>query len=527
MKLLVVDDEEQIREGIKRFISTLDLPVAEIRTASDGQEALLILKEYCPDVILSDVVMPGMDGIQLIREIRQQNKEINAIMISGYSDLSYLKSAFKVDAIDYILKPVNIEEFEAVLTKVFRNIEERRLDQISKESISKKYEESLPVLRCRFLSNLISGTSSKKEDICSKTEDLGFPGICNKEHVVIAVAIGEWEVSIQTDIIEIIESAISEKNDLCDTYTFEMHENEIVIVLFFSDTENIIGTTDDLTERIMKKVRLNFGTDLSAGVSDPGNDLTDISESYKQASEAVKQSFIFGMGSVVRYKDICDRDELDFALSSDLEKRLISLIYAGDVEGIDPVLNTMFTDNLQQTYRVTGQKIVQIRIGLIGFIHRLLNDMGIDVNERYSDMDWSEITQLDTLDSIRKWLGVLLRDICENTNQMRKSKSVIIVDKIKEIINDKYNEPIGVQEIAEELKISNNYLSAIFKQSTGISFTRYLTKVRLEKAKELIEDSLLKIQDIAVMVGYEDQNYFSRVFRRQYGISPSEMREIH
>lgn len=526
MKLLVVDDEEQIREGIKRFICTLDLPVAEIKTASDGQEALAIINDYCPDIVLSDVVMPGMDGIQLIRKIKEKNKEIKAIMISGYTDLSYLKSAFKVDAIDYILKPVNIGELESVLTKTIKDIEERKIEQINKDTIRKKYDESLPLLRSKFLSDLINGAYSKFDDVSDKADSLGFIMTCEMKHIVMTVTIEDWEPSVQTEVIDMIESMLNESGTFRDAFIFELHENEIVIVMFFRSTNIVTGSINEFTEHLMKKVRMNFGTDLSVGVSNPGNELLDLAGSYKQAAEAVKQSFILGMGSVVHYMDVCERDELNLVLTNDLEKRLISLIYTGDTEGIDSFLSAMFTEYSSQNFKVTGQKVLQIKVSLIGFIYKLLNDMDIDIGEKYSGTDWSKFTQLETLESIRKWIEELLSDICKNTCQMRKSKSEIMVAKIKEIIHDKYGKPIGIQDVADELGISNNYLSAIFKQSTGISFTRYLTKVRLDKAKALIDDSLLKIQDISFMVGYEDQNYFARVFRREYGVSPSEMREI-
>ena len=540
IKLLIVDDEEQIRRGIKKYVQSLGFPIELIETAADGEEALRYSYTIEPDILITDVVMPGMDGIELAKQVREYNCNIKIIMISGYSDIEYMKHAFKFEAVDYILKPVDILELRSVLSKVIARIEEERRDRESKEIMRRKLGESMPLLREKFLFNFVSGGYSESRYVLERLEFLDIHILRQKSYVVIDFLVGnsvftdkeqDRQEQIQLDTLGVYE-LLKRKGEKFPGFTvFNGHEHEIIIIISFHTQHLADGynhfLTDFITD-IQKDVYLQYGRSITAGIGNAAMDIMEIPESYRQSVEAVNQRFTLGKGNIIFYSDIHSQEELKFILPKDMQKELISCIYSGNISGANTVLDSIFLGLQNKIFKFTDRTIQVIKLELISFILRLTRDIDISIDNRFylKNLDWNQVMQLDTLNEIKDWLEKTLMFVCESGMQARKSKSILIVDKAKEIITNCYKEPISVQYVADLLKISSNYLSALFKQETGVNFTEYMTQVRLSKARELMKDPSLKVYEICSMVGYEDQNYFARTFKKHFGISPSEFREM-
>jgi two-component system response regulator YesN len=535
-RILIVDDEEQTRSGIKKLLQATKPDIEEIQTAGDGEEALRLVHSFQPDILITDVVMPRMDGIELVKQARVINQSLKIIMISGFSELEYLKSALKYDAADYILKPIDIREISDVVDLVFERIRKEFGDRQHDELLARKLEESLPLLREKFALGFIEGNYSEFEYVSSRMEFLELPVLMKGRYVSVDIVLGEEKTSqtnkqsMEFGSLPVCHYIRTQGSTIPGLLVVGSHENEIILVLsFFPDTEPVecIRATIHFMETIQPRIESRFGRCSTAGIGNPTDSLMGIPKSYRQSVDAVNQRFVLGCGVIIPYSDILEFGELGFFLPKDREKTLQELILVADFQTMEMELDAWFDVLAARLGSVDGRVIQQFKLELIGFLLQTVKEVGIALDGQSSIelLQWDRVMKLDTMGAIRVWFITSVTKLSTLGAAQRRSRSLALVDKSRQIIRNEYRDPINLQIVAERLNVSSNYLSAVFKQELKIGFIEFLIEFRMMKAKELMKDPTLKIQTIGSMVGYGDQNYFARAFRKRFGVSPTEYRE--
>ena len=535
-KLLIVEDERSTREGLRDCVNWDSYNIAVVGEAANGQEALSFLLENPVDIVLTDVVMPLMDGIELVRQIRERNIDTKVVFVSGYWDMAYLKSAFKLDAIDYILKPVKLSELEKVIQKITDICRREMEEKIKVQKMRDKLEASMPLLREKFVAELLTGTFQKKDAIEQRILFLDIPFAADGYYTVItlqasqnvetniAEKIEEYEIR-RMIIKDVIESTLLETcyNSFCLT----MNGNDTRIIVILHSRHSILyDEIISIAQRMQRNIHAFLDIPISIGIGEEVQNIEFLKISYNKSLRALEQEYFLGEGQIIHYKDIDFRsDVLDYFLHYYTLEKLLNAVRLGNKREVKSIVNQIFKD-IESCSGMNIDHIQTICFEIIVLIEKfLLKSYNISLNIGQKKSLWNKILKLKTLKHTEEWLASQLCKLAQQVADIQNKRSKGIIGEIKKFIEEHYSENITVQTLAEEFYLTPNYISMLFKKETGENFKDYLTKIRIDKAKALIQDPLFKLYQVAESVGYKDPDYFTKVFKKYTGVTPSEYRE--
>jgi two-component system response regulator YesN len=541
LKLFIVDDEPDTREGLRYYFNWDKYNIEVVGEADDGSSAIPMIFREKPDIILTDVKMPEVDGIQMAKHIRASDKNAKIIFISGYDDVAYIKSALKLDAIDYILKPVDLNELEQVIEKVIHMIDEEKNAEALMYKMNAKLRKSMPTLREKYFMTLVRDGISNEKDIIKKMEFLELDLPMEAEYCIVVVSIDdkaeEFDDMSEKDkqlmafsVINICEELISNS---MRGYTFENRPGEYVCILklqreqdeegvYYEDTENLYSLLSSIKDSVYKFLKIS----VTIGVGLTVHSLKDISKSYSKAYENVNQRLFLGKNKIITIDSLEAEEDYIHQFDFSNTQQLSNIIKSSDEEKLVNVINIIFVDMAR--YKYTNVKYcLNICLQLILTASRQLIELQINVDESRFDerKAWEQIFEVDTIEDMKRIITNYLVTVSRYISEKRNRKSRNVIENIKEIIHRNYNENMTINEIANEVYLSTTYLCMVFKQETGETVNEYITKVRIEKAKELLKDPSYKIYDICYDIGYIEPGYFSKIFKKHTGLSPSEYRE--
>lgn len=406
-KLLIVEDENKTREALKACLDWTRLNITEIRDVSNGKQALSLMKEYQADLVISDIRMPEMDGIEMASQIRDLYPSTNVIIVSAYSEVSYLKSAIKIDAIDYLLKPYDSDELEQAVITGLRRLEESE----KKRRAESVLLSNLPLLREQWFRYVINSSRIYMHEWTEKKSSYHLDEFDGMEFVVISVDFQQME-GIDSLIFKQVVlqqlKAIVKRNTIILGFSvsFQNRDHELIIV----------------------------------GGDSPGENTTP---KWIEVARAIEQGII-----------------------------------------------------------ENGMHNIYVRCGPVV-------DSLMDINKSYAKRD-AIIAQTEEEARHVGYIPLQERD-------------TLLVQSIKKIIEKQYwSENLTVNSMADDLSYTSAYLCTIFKKATGITVNNYVNLYRIKRAKELLNDVTLKVADVSALVGFTSENYFSKVFKKYEGYSPSE-----
>jgi two-component system response regulator YesN len=539
LKLFIVDDEPDTREGLRYYFDWKNYGIEVIGEADDGSAAIPIILQEKPDIVLSDVRMTDMDGIEMAKHIRSSNENVKIVFISGYDDIGYIKSALKVDAIDYILKPVDLNELAAVIEKVIKLINEEKEEKLRISKLNQKLMESMPTLREKFFMTLVRDGIREEKSIDKKIEFLELDLPRDAEYCLFVISIddkGEVFDSISErnkqltsySIINICEELI---NKSMKGHAFENRPGEYICIVrlqcredeynqCYGDEENLYSLLKDIKDNIHKFLKLS----VTIGVGLTVSSLKDISQSYSIAYENVNQKLFLGKNQII----IDNLQEEDYIHQFDFSntQRLANIIKSSDEEKLTEAVEDIFKE-IARYKNANIKYCLNIGLQLILTASRQLMELQINTDESLLDENqvWERLFKLETLEDMKAVIINYLVAVSRYISEKRNKKSRNIIEQIKEIIHKKYNENITISDIAKEVYLSTTYLCMVFKQETGDTVNEYITEVRIEKAKELLKNPQNKLYDICYSIGYIEPGYFSKIFKKHTGLSPTEYRD--
>lgn len=497
MRAMICDDDEIIRKGLCTVVDWSGLGVEIVGTAGDGKEGLILLKEQKPDLLLTDIRMPQVDGLELIQEGKKQNPDLMVIVFSGYDDFAYVRRALRLGVQDYLMKPINMEELILQVTACASQF--RRVAQESFEEME------------NFLRNwLVYGDSVN--DRIQKLE----------------------RECCQVLILE------TEKNGIYFRYLAEEFRKQKIYVLFQKERRCelvIMGKSElqvevlgnkciELAERYFQKEK----TALVTAASSIGSQIYSLRRCYNEAQNALKLKYIKGYNQNLTYQDMQQYQKAEkvegerFAAISN--KELILAVKQGDLKKTEEQLKRLQRSMLD--LGMDSYLYMQFMVGsLYHEILRELDTIGIRVELVFENPidEYRRLIECDTMEKAAEVLNENVRRICEYVYTQQSGAYSNSVYKALQYIGKHYSEPsLGLEEVAEEAGLSTGRFSTLFKTETAMTFTDYLLRLRMEKAKELMKNPNMKIYEAAQFAGYENIPYFSTAFKKYTGVSPSEYR---
>ena len=528
-KIMLVDDEEEIRKGIIKKIDWKSVGFEVVGDAENGEEALEKIELLEPNVVMTDIRMPYMDGLMLTEKIRQKYPSMKVLIFSGYDDFDYAKKAINLNVTEYILKPVNGEELTAILKKLRTHLDEEIEQKRDVTLLRESYRNNLPIIREHFLNDLIHGTI-KTDQIDAKLMEYGIP-IGNAKKWLIAVIDMAEESSRklslhqEQELIPIsVKHLAEEKLEGYCRYTLFHASKEMIIIAAIDQEQsqtgliNVLGDICKETKRILEVV-------ITIGIGHSCSQLDHIYRSYQEAVNALGYKEIVGTGSTIYINDVepMHRGKLEF--DSKAESELVAAIKFGTKEKIDTVVLQMMA--MLDDAKVHVRQYQTYILSVLSSLTRL--------GQQY-DLDFRQITGLESRypdilnttynrEDFQNWLVKVSYQMNEMLSKEREHTTQNVIREAKQYILDHYQNPdLSVEMLCRHLHMSPAYFSTTFKKETGQAYIAYLTEVRLNKAVELLNTTDDKTYVIAAKVGYQEQNYFSYVFKKRFGISPTKYR---
>ncbi len=513
---IVVDDESIIRKGAIKKLSSISDRVTCIGEAQDGREALELIKNLNPDIIITDMNMPVMDGGALLPEITTNYPDKHIIVISGYKDFEYTKHAIKANAVDYILKPFRKEDLIASVENAIRLIENSTLMQ--KQLVSNKAEKEYAQYEydISMLKNSILGYHTTEVRLTS--EKLNF---INDTHNLVLVTLHSQSPLAEDNLQNFLK-----ENGFGDLalYLQHIHNQNLGFMILFIPQRSALGTRD-LCSQVVRSLSSLFAgnhTVVSYGISESHGSLTALHDAFIETVKALNYMGITEQGKTYFYHEI----PLNTTLIIDWKRseELMFRIEAGMTEEISLLLDDLFR-------YIAGLPLCSL-YDAKNYLFSLADRTKLIMTRYFDQVDPNSVNSsvqniLNTMFSINEIKQYYLQ-FFTNISKILAEKSVYATDnsieKMKIYIERNYQKALTIEFISSLLYMNRSYLSHLFKEKTGDTFINYLNSVRLLKAKQLLRETDKKLYSIAKAVGYDNVKYFFRVFKRYEKMTPEQYR---
>lgn len=524
-RILLVDDEEEVRRGIIRKMEWEKLGFEVAGDAENGEEALEKVEQLQPDVVITDIRMPYMDGLTLTKRIRAKYPSIRVLIFSGYDDFEYAQQAIKLHVTEYILKPVNVEELSEILTRVRENLDEEIKQRRDIDSLRESYLGNLPILRELFLNDLVRGVADMDAVESKLGEyDIDILDACRWVAAVIHVERAQT-LTLPRELVPISVRGLVE-DSLRGSYRFALFNSvDEITVIAAIDEDNTQTGLSNLLHDICKECRRMLEVSVTIGVGYSCETLPEISHSYQSAMDALGYRAIVGMGGPIYINDVepVGRGKLQFGDRD--EEELVAAVKFGTPEKICSVIREL-TDRMEDA-KVHARQYQVYMLSIANCLIRLMQQYDLDIDEMFdSSAQYAQVMEgICRREEFADRISEIACRMNEAMNQERDNTTRRVIQEAKEYIREHFSEPeLSVETLCRHLHMSPAYFSTVFKKETGQAYVNYLTEVRLKKAVELLNETDDKTYMIAQKVGYQEQNYFSYVFKKRYGVSPTKYR---
>lgn len=497
LKILVVDDEPKVRRGVSRLIEAYPEKYELLGACSNAKAVIEFFGQRVPDVILTDIRMPDQDGLELINHLKHRYHNLDFIILSGYGDFEYAKKALQYQVYDFLLKPLKPQELYDALDGVW---EKRKSNHIEK---SESLEDN-------HFFNLIRGKDEKEEK--KQLENLGLLKEQGTFRVVI-LDIGELSQQVQKQT-ETLKKTVKEffpgVSHLYICFGYQI----IMICKDAFTRESISKSLETLEDTLSGKLYM--------GVSRTGKDFRELKEKYFQALNALKQ-YIYSDSKQIFFEDELKGQETAF--SDEVCGRIINAVRAGNEDGVREQIEKFLQEYQQKRCRILPMK--RQFLLLQRAIDALTEELGMDQKRNRSLGNFiRNIEEIRDFSQIREaWITNLIEITKEAGAIAERKMNSYYINQILDYVQKNYRRDLSLEEVAEYVNLSSGYLSNYFKEKVGMNFVDYLTKLRIEKAKELLMHTNEKIYKIAEDVGYQNSQYFVTIFKKKTGVTPAEYRK--
>lgn len=527
-KILLADDEGIVLDSLKFIITKNFGESCDIRTAKTGRQVIEISQEFVPDIAFMDIQMPGIKGIEAMREVRTFNKKCQFIIMSAYDKFTFAQEAINLGVIEYLTKPASREKIVAALEKAMRVIDQDRSRRSQNLIIREKLEAVVPIIENGFINLILFqgdylASLDRYRELLNVRTDYGWImtlefGEQSEEETLdnpvgSTVHLQKEHLTFREIIKEFFPTCIIGPIMASHVPVFIPHETR---EMEYEERIRTIESSRNLVRKLTKRIELRF----RAGIGNIWN-LSEQSKSYEES----KKSLRIDKSSVVHLKDT--KMELEYApdYPDELERQIFNMVMKGDTEGTTRTSNQFF-DWMTENY---SEYVQSIRTKALEFVMWAEREVflkgGIPYGFLYRKDYLDNILACSTYDELRHWFIGKMCDACRNMNDVKDEKETTIVGKAQQYIRQNFSKELSLEDVSRYVDISPYYFSKLFKEETGQTYVEYLTGLRIEQAKKMLGNPSASIKEICVGVGYSDPNYFSRIFKKVTGQTPTEYRE--
>lgn len=530
-RVIIADDEPKVSQLIKNLIEWDNLNLELVATATDGITALELIKKHRPDIVITDIRMPGYDGIELIKYAKEVSPNIDFIIVSGYQHFDYAHNAIKYGVKDYLLKPLNKNEINTTLSKMIDKYSERsRQEMHHLEDVKKQRNE--------FLQNIYLGSDTqalKKMDLSQINQDYNLSFIEGCYQALIIKPDFEYQPNNQETMRMLLSkiSKIIDQNlaNICSDILWLLLEDRIYIIVnykaenkkaFRKALNNIIDESH-LFRDIVKNLTITIS------IGNAKTSLGDIDKSTGEVKAALADRIVAGSGKIIQYNpELHMKEPAESIISFEKRRKLIDLIEIFDTAEIRKWIDEIEVEILRLP-NVSGQYILDTINEIVEIIlYGLKNHANVRTIDKGAINELHEALLMQNnsraaFEAVNKYVGKILQQIAED----RKNESNRPIKEAQKYINEHYASTVTLEEVSAVIGFNATYFSTLFKKETGMNFLEYVTIVRIKAAKQLLSDSKKSILDISHEVGYNDFKHFTKQFKKVTSLTPSEYRKLY
>lgn len=529
LKVIIADDERIQREGIAKHVDWSAYQMQVVGLAEDGVHALELMEETAVDLLITDIKMPRMHGLELAERAKQINPQLKILIISGYDDFEYARTAIELKAYAFLLKPILIDKLSQELDKIHSLIVQEQHKQQTLAALRDQIRESKPLLVEKLFQNVLYGFLRDEEVIRNRMDTLSLP-LPKYGYETLLLQIDAPSDSPETDVNRQL-TYLQFLNRLTGTImaeqqgqAFQTKENEFAIVLYASEPDGHAPVPDVIRE-VRENLLLPYNDILTISIGNRKNMLSQLHEAYKECEAASRQKFYLGKGKDIYYRDNMTEEPVS-AHYDDFYEQMMQALEIGNVKQAEQTIEEIFKEfaHMSSSHKPLIKAFCfRTMSDLFRIIHASNEKIETVFGEEHQI--WNRIYDFDTLPEIHDWLKEMVVSTCRHLHTKRIRKNTTVIETIIHFLETRYQEPITIDELAKHIHLTPNYISNIFKENVGESIIDYLTKVRLKHAIRLLADESVRIYEVAEQTGYNSTSYFSVVFKNMYGISPKEYRD--
>jgi len=532
-RILIIDDEPVVREGISETIDWHAHGFELVGACRDGREGLQAVEELRPDVVLTDICMPFVDGLELAGAIGDEYPATKVLLLTGHDEFEYAQAAIKLKVRDFLLKPITADEIRRVLDALRAEMDEERDRRENLEKLAEQVKASLPVYRERFLNRLVGNTIPEVErDRVFGLLDLDLTG-----PVFIALVVDPDpmvspgpEERVPDDqlfglaVHDLVRRVVG---DMSGAVSFSTPQEKVVVLLSDTDAGSAVPAAIAVAEQISEHTIRELGRTVSIGVGEGRSDEAAVMRTFQDAQAALDYRFVLGPGHIITVQQARGGvPDSGFSEGSDSRELFLQMVKTGTADEASKAIQRVVG-----SLRAEKEDIERCVV----FMYRLLADTINaleDIGVTYSDVPtlgnnpFEQLTKMKTLGEMERWFSRVVSEALEILDSRRLQHSHRKALEAKEFIDTHFADPgLSLQQVCTSLAVSKSYLSPIFKARTGMTFVEYVTHLRMEEAKKLLRSEFLKVYEIAEKVGFRDAHYFSLTFKKQTGLTPREFQD--
>lgn len=532
IKVFLVEDEMVIRNGIVKSINWEKEGYRLVGEASDGELAYpMILKEK-PDILLTDIKMPFMDGLELSRLVKQELPDTKILIFSGYDEFEYAKEAIRISVTEYLLKPVSSEQLLEVMRRISKQIEQDREEREILRQYQEDMKENVERERQNFFSHVIRGEVSIGEAV-KNGKKYGMDLSAGFYSIILFKIFSTPEENIVSEHIwKICEKIETKVDEIPYAYYFQRGIDGWVFLLTAESKEQMEERQKNLCDCLAEIMKNERKVEFFGGIGKPVERIRNLGQSFRDAERIfaerfTRQSnqFLSGFEKMDVYKD----DEFQIKDLGDVGKSremIEKFLNNGTKEELEEFMDTYFIrmkeDKLQSTL-MRQYIIMDIYIVIMSFCEKI-DAVNHDYQQETEKLK-STIQNMNSVSEIRAYITYMLNQAIELRDSISKKRYADIIKAAEKMISEHYmSEEISLNSVADSVGMSPSYFSSVFSKESGKTFVEFLTETRMEKAKELLMCSTLKTSEIGYEVGYKDPHYFSYIFKKTQGCSPKDYR---
>lgn len=512
-RILVVEDEPWIRKGIIKCIEWDSLNLELAAEAENGLIALQYLESERIDIIITDMRMPVCDGSEMLSKIETRGYDCEIVIISEYSDYDYMRQAIHSKVFEYILKPIDANELNAILLRICK-----RLNVLQKEKMKHTND---PIKK--YLSTLIYAKTSpgyseiqKQASALAKNKSFLFTAVCIRKSVSLdADFLKHMKLIFVPDTMTNIKSYL---------FTYQVLENVVLILFMFdrAEADNAYRYLSDMVKKNLYCIQQEGrDTSLRCGVSEIADDIFQCGQALQQ-SIITLNFFHYGIGSTLFYRQVNTAPQFISIQIFD-EQQLMAILINGKIDDGQHFVK-LFIQTFYKLEYIYFPAVQKCTIDLLITTERCCSKSGFAVNiSNFTEKNYIDIVyQLQWLDEVETLLYSIMEYVYREIASRRTLEEYDVVDQMIEYLSDNYADEFNLISIAQKYHMNYIYLSRLFKKRTGKNFTEYLLDIRMKKARQFLTEGGFKVKDVAQLVGYSNPYYFINSYKKYYGFTPTE-----